>query len=303
MAKTKKAKQTKSIIGYGLICVLLVAFLAAALVGAMYQKSSLVQDSVLLEAMTQYFDKEPKQITQADLDSIAYISFDGMNTLSIGGEEALKAVRDDEDVDSALKQVSISGKLKDLKGDLALLTGLKYLDFTGDVNAVSSADELSAAKGLEYLMLDGVELSSYAELATLTELNTLRMDTVEIKDASFLSSLKKLVALSIADTTDYGILRMIVSDTEKAKNAIKQAGITVHATEVLAIKVPDVPGGFSTVVDALGSKMIDIEYTYAFLTPREKEACVIVRVDDNDEAIEALKAVNIDVLTENELFY
>jgi hypothetical protein len=110
-------------------------------------------------------------------------------------------------------------------------------------------------------------------------------------------------ALSIADTTDYGILRMIVSDTEKAKNAIKQAGITVHATEVLAIKVPDVPGGFSTVVDALGSKMIDIEYTYAFLTPREKEACVIVRVDDNDEAIEALKAVNIDVLTENELFY
>lgn len=109
-------------------------------------------------------------------------------------------------------------------------------------------------------------------------------------------------ALSIADTTDYGILRIIVSDTEKAKNAIKGAGITVHATEVLAIKVPDVPGGFSKVVDALGCKMIDIEYTYAFLTPREKEACVIVRVDDNDEAIEALKAVGLDVLEESELF-
>ncbi|MBR2876450.1 MAG: ACT domain-containing protein [Clostridia bacterium] len=110
-------------------------------------------------------------------------------------------------------------------------------------------------------------------------------------------------ALSIADTTDYGILRMIVSDTEKAKNAIKGAGITVHATEVLGIKVPDVPGGFSKVVDALGSKKIDIEYTYAFLTPKEKEACVIVRVDDNEEAIEALKSVGIDILKETELFY
>ena len=110
-------------------------------------------------------------------------------------------------------------------------------------------------------------------------------------------------ALSIAEGPDYGILRIIVSDTEKAKAAIKQAGVTVHATDVLAIKVPDVPGGFAKVVDALGSKMIDIEYTYAFLTPREKEACVIVRVDDNDEAKEALKAVGIDTLKENELFY
>lgn len=110
-------------------------------------------------------------------------------------------------------------------------------------------------------------------------------------------------ALSVADTQDFGILRLIVSDTEKAKAAIKQAGVTVHATDVLAIKVPDVPGGFAKVVDALGSKMIDIEYTYAFLTPREKEACVIVRVDDNDEAKEALKAVGIDTLKENELFY
>lgn len=109
-------------------------------------------------------------------------------------------------------------------------------------------------------------------------------------------------ALSIADTTDYGVLRMIVNDTAKAKDVFKVNGFAVTVTEVVGIEVPDVPGGFNKVVEALCSKGIDIEYTYAFLSPKENTACVIIRVEDNCAAKEALLSADITLLDEKTAF-
>lgn len=109
-------------------------------------------------------------------------------------------------------------------------------------------------------------------------------------------------ALSVADTTDYGILRLIVSDPDAALEAFKKEGIMASVTEVLGIEVPDVPGGFAKAVRALADKEINLEYAYAFITPDGKNACVIIRVEKNDEAAAALKAAGIDLIDEDKAF-
>ena len=97
-------------------------------------------------------------------------------------------------------------------------------------------------------------------------------------------------ALSIADTTDYGILRLIVNDPGGAVAALKQAGLTASATQVLAICVPDVPGGFAKAMRLLAGAGISVEYAYAFLTPEAGNAYVILRVEDQAAAESALAA-------------
>ena len=109
-------------------------------------------------------------------------------------------------------------------------------------------------------------------------------------------------ALSIADTTDYGILRLIVSDPEKAIKALKDAMLTVSITNVLGIGIPDVPGGFSLAIKALADKGISVEYAYAFITPEAGKAYVIIRVEDNDIATKVLTDANIKVIDQNEIF-
>lgn len=109
-------------------------------------------------------------------------------------------------------------------------------------------------------------------------------------------------ALSIADTTDYGILRLIVSDPDAAVKAFRKANMMVSATDVIGIKVPDVPGGFSKAVRALADGEIGIEYAYAFITPDGKNACVIIRVEDNDIAAEVLKKAGIGLISEKDAF-
>lgn len=109
-------------------------------------------------------------------------------------------------------------------------------------------------------------------------------------------------ALSIADTTDYGVLRLIVDDTDKAKAALKNAGLTVVSTDVLAIEVTDTPGAFANAVGALSENGIDLEYAYAFITRKVGKACVILRVGDNEKAEETLRNAGISILNENEIF-
>ena len=109
-------------------------------------------------------------------------------------------------------------------------------------------------------------------------------------------------ALSVADTTDYGILRLIVSDPDAALAALKNEGIMASVTEVLGIEVPDAPGGFAKAVRALADKDINLEYAYAFIAPDGKNACVIVRVENNDEAAAAFKDVGIELLDEKKAF-
>jgi hypothetical protein len=108
-------------------------------------------------------------------------------------------------------------------------------------------------------------------------------------------------ALSLADSEQFGILRMIVSDWEKAAKLLEESGFLLKATEVLAIEVPDEPGGMASVLAAMEDTSINIEYMYAFPFGHGEKAVVIVRFDDPDAAIRHLQSAGIGVIGNNDL--
>ena len=108
-------------------------------------------------------------------------------------------------------------------------------------------------------------------------------------------------ALSIADTKDFGILRMIVDDTEKAVDTLREASYAVAETEIVAITIPDTPGQLSRVLDILGEQNVNIEYLYAFLGKSDRSVSFVIRVDDNDAAYAALESGGIIRLTSNDI--
>ncbi len=108
-------------------------------------------------------------------------------------------------------------------------------------------------------------------------------------------------ALSLADTQKFGILRMIVSDWKAAAKLLEAGGFLVKATEVLAVEVPDDPGGLSRVLSALENAAINIEYMYAFPFGRGEKAILIFRFDNPDAAIEKLQAAGINLIGREEL--
>lgn len=109
-------------------------------------------------------------------------------------------------------------------------------------------------------------------------------------------------ALSIADTTDYGILRLIVNKPEEAIEVLKDAGMTVSITNVLAVGIADVPGGFASAISVLSDAGMGVEYAYAFITPADGQAYVILRVDDNERASAILQDGGINLLSQEQLF-
>lgn len=109
-------------------------------------------------------------------------------------------------------------------------------------------------------------------------------------------------ALSIADTTHFGILRLIVNDPEKAEEVLKVHGFTVSGTNVIAIGVKDQPGGLAQALEVLDRENIGIEYMYAFVGKAEEEALVILRVEDPDRAISALNDNRVSVLTSDQVY-
>jgi hypothetical protein len=109
-------------------------------------------------------------------------------------------------------------------------------------------------------------------------------------------------AMSIADTTDFGILRLIVNDPEKAKTVLENAEFTVSVKEVLAIGITDEPGSLSKAMASLLKDDIIIEYMYAFLGKCDGKALVILKVSDNEKAVKSLEASGIDVISEQELY-
>ncbi|MEI6579871.1 MAG: ACT domain-containing protein, partial [Eubacteriales bacterium] len=109
-------------------------------------------------------------------------------------------------------------------------------------------------------------------------------------------------ALSIADTTDYGILRLIVSNPETAVVTIREEGLTVSATDVIGIAVPDVPGGFAHAIGALADADISVEYAYAFITREKGNAFVIIRVADNAIATKVLTNAGIKLIEQKDIF-
>jgi hypothetical protein len=109
-------------------------------------------------------------------------------------------------------------------------------------------------------------------------------------------------ALSIADTSDFGILRIIVNDPEKAYRILKEADFTVSETEVIAVQVPDSPGGLATVLEQMSDADLNIEYLYAFLGTSESDALVIFKVEDIAKARQTFKEKGIRFIDEQQLY-
>ncbi|MCI9576084.1 MAG: ACT domain-containing protein [Clostridiales bacterium] len=109
-------------------------------------------------------------------------------------------------------------------------------------------------------------------------------------------------ALSIADTTNFGILRLIVNQPDKAEQALKAAGLTVSLTDVIAIEIEDKPGGFAKAARVMSDASLDIEYMYAFISQDSGRAWVILRVQDNEKALEALRTGGIEIISEDKIY-
>jgi hypothetical protein len=109
-------------------------------------------------------------------------------------------------------------------------------------------------------------------------------------------------ALSIADTVDYGLLRLIVNDPVQAKSVLTDAGFTVALTEVLAIEVSDEPGGLAGIIEAFADCGLNIEYMYAFVGTSGENAIVIFRVEKVDEAISSLQKKGVHILDGEKLY-
>ncbi len=103
-------------------------------------------------------------------------------------------------------------------------------------------------------------------------------------------------ALSLADTKDFGILRIIVSDNEKAKEALGKKGLTVRKTEVVAVEVPDRPGGLADIMGIIAAADINVEYLYAFVQHSGENAIIIFRFDETERAIKVLSEKGVKIL-------
>jgi hypothetical protein len=109
-------------------------------------------------------------------------------------------------------------------------------------------------------------------------------------------------ALSLADTSDFGILRLIVDNHEKAQQTLKEQGFTVGRTHVVAVEVDDRPGGLDDILQLLSGCGINLEYMYAFVQTGGKKATLILRLDQSDRAVEIFAGRNVTVIPGEKLY-
>jgi hypothetical protein len=126
---------------------------------------------------------------------------------------------------------------------------------------------------------------------------TLESATRTLRDAGI-----NIRALSLADTSDFGVLRLIVNDVEKAKQVLKDAGFTVGRTSVVAVLVPDRPGGLHSILEVLSREKINVEYMYAFVERSGENAIIIFRFNMTDKAIEVLQKSGFNVLPGDKVY-
>ena len=122
-----------------------------------------------------------------------------------------------------------------------------------------------------------------------------------IKKAIDTLAKQNIRALSVGDTTKYGILRLIVSDNEKAIEALEADGFIVKENEVIILAVPDEPNGLNSTLAIFDDKNINLEYLYAFVSSKTDEAIVVMRLENMEKAIEALNNSDIKILDESDI--
>ncbi len=103
-------------------------------------------------------------------------------------------------------------------------------------------------------------------------------------------------AMSLADTSDFGILRLVVSDPDKAEETLKDHGFMVRISEVIAVSIPDIPGTLGNLLSIIERAGLNVEYMYAFVQKNTDQAILIFRFDDLDAAIDVLLENDITVL-------
>lgn len=109
-------------------------------------------------------------------------------------------------------------------------------------------------------------------------------------------------ALMVADTAEFGVVRIICDRPEAARRAAEDAGFSVSTTSVIAVEVPDSPGGLADVLEIIGSAGTNVEYAYCFVEPGGDAAIDVFRVEDAHAASEALRAAGIRVLRPEEIY-
>jgi hypothetical protein len=109
-------------------------------------------------------------------------------------------------------------------------------------------------------------------------------------------------ALSIADTSEFGILRLIVPDPDKARKALEKAGFTVKENHVIAVEIDDKPGGLAAALQALSDADLNVEYLYAFIAKGGNKAVVILRTENVDAGIKVFKKAGINILKAETLY-
>ncbi|KZX16854.1 prephenate dehydrogenase [Methanobrevibacter cuticularis] len=108
-------------------------------------------------------------------------------------------------------------------------------------------------------------------------------------------------ALSLADTSKFGILRLIVSNNQKAKEALENKNFVVKENDVLVVEVPDEPNGLNTILGHLDNEKINVEYIYAFVSNKSDEAIVVMKVENVDKGLNVLKRKNTNILTKTDI--
>lgn len=125
----------------------------------------------------------------------------------------------------------------------------------------------------------------------------LRMVTEELKKANL-----NLRAISLADSETFGVLRIVVEDPEKAYKVLRAANHAVKETEVIAVEVPDKPGGLSDVLKTLEDCGVNIEYMYSVLERKTDKAVMIFRVENTDDVIAKLQKQNVRLLSSQDVY-
>jgi hypothetical protein len=112
-----------------------------------------------------------------------------------------------------------------------------------------------------------------------------------------------ILTMSLADTAQFGILRLVVKDWQRAREVLEAAGVVVNVTEVLAVDVPDRPGGLASVLEAFEQAGVGVEYMYAWAArERGTYATLLFRLEDPDRAAKLLEAAGVKLVASDELF-
>ena len=142
-------------------------------------------------------------------------------------------------------------------------------------------------------------------------MNTIKQFSVFVENKQGkMAELTRLIAdagidlrtLSLADTRDFGILRIIVNKPDETEALLRENGWTYKVTSVIGVKVPDCPGGVATVLEALNEADVNVEYMYAFVNRTPGRADTVICVDNEDAALAVLQSKQIDILTAEEAY-